>query len=364
MNTSSKPLEKSVILGCMSGTSVDGIDLAIVTTDGVTDVSEGPTFYRGYTDEERNIIRQAFSRKAKDHVTDEAERIVTEAHIDAIQSFRDQCKVEFNIIAFHGQTITHDPADNFTWQIGDAEILARAISAPVIYDFRGDDVKQGGQGAPLLPIYHRALLIKSQIALPSVIINIGGVSNITYLSHDDNLIAFDCGAGNALMDDVMKHYFGKPYDQQGQVARRGIVHENLLDELLSHTFFSAPFPKSLDRNAWDVTNLQTLAPEDQMATLIEFTARGIAKGVGDLPEKPLSIYVTGGGRHNDYLMELIGRRTNTNTLSVDVLGWDGDFMEAQGFAYMGARILNQLPISFPQTTGVPHPMVGGKIFRP
>jgi anhydro-N-acetylmuramic acid kinase len=364
MATSRDHTEKHVILGCMSGTSLDGIDLAILTTDGVDEIEYGQTYYRAYSDEERDVIRASLGQRAPNDITRVAEQAVTNAHIDAIQKFRAAHNIHFGHIAFHGQTIAHDPAKKFTWQIGDAGALARAINCPVIYDFRGDDVAMGGQGAPLLPVYHRALMMKVGIKLPSAVINIGGVSNITYLSQDDDFIAFDCGAGNALIDDVMKQYFDCAYDKDGAIARAGQIDDSVLNALLNHSFFNAPYPKSLDRNAWDLSCLNNLSPQNRVTTLTAFTVHGVARGINMLPQKPLSIYITGGGRHNKYMMELIANETGIPVHSVDTLGWNGDFMEAQGFAYMAARFLKQLPISFPMTTGAPHPMTGGKIILP
>lgn len=363
MTTSRDVTEKYTILGCMSGTSVDGIDLAILTTDGREHIEYGPTFYVSYTDDEREAIRAAFLKRMPDDVTIKAEDMVTMAHVKAIQDFQRQKNISYDYIAFHGQTISHDPSQKFTWQIGDAQKLSSLLSIPVIYDFRGYDVSMGGQGAPLLPVFHRALLQTSNIKLPSVVINIGGVSNITYLSNDD-LIAFDSGPGNALIDDQMKTYFKQSFDENGSVARQGTCDQNILNQFLDHDFFKMPYPKSLDRNAWNVSPVDALSPQDKITTLTMFTVEAIVKGIEQLPQKPLSIYVTGGGRHNQFMMETLATRTSIHVQSVDVLGWNGDFIEAQGFAYMGARFLSKLPISFPLTTGAPEPLCGGKITYP
>lgn len=348
------------ILGCMSGTSLDGIDLALLTTDGESIIQSGKNFYKAYEQSEREIIARAFMKYERDNAVNEAESYVTDAHIKAINEFIAEEKIVFDLISFHGQTITHDPLKKFTWQIGDAQKISQTFKKPVIYDFRADDMGAGGEGAPLLPIYHRALLQKAGVALPAVILNIGGVSNITYLSND-TLIAFDSGAGNALMDQVMRKHFDTDYDKDGGVARTGQVNTECLETLLSNPFFKMSPPKSLDRNPWDLSSLALLSPKDQLATLMQFTVQGIVKALAFLPEKPQDIFVAGGGRHNKFMMELLNENLKTPVSSIDTLGFNGDFIEAEGFAYMAARRLYNLPISFPLTTGAPKPMTGGKI---
>ena len=348
------------ILGCMSGTSLDGIDLAVLTTNGDQQIDSGKNFYMPYTEEERDLISRAFMKRERDDTVIKAESVVTDAHIKAIKKFIEREQINFDLIGFHGQTITHDPVKHFTWQIGDAAALHQAFQKPVVYNFRADDVKVGGQGAPLLPIYHRALLQKACVTLPACILNIGGVSNITYIS-DDTLIAFDCGAGNALLDTVMKTYFQKPYDDNGAHAKTGIINRSCLDTLFADEFFQKPAPKSLDRNPWNLSCLTSLAPEDQLATLLQFTVQAIHKAIALLPHTPTEIFVAGGGRHNNYMMECLKNTLNIEIKSIDTLGFNGDFIEAEGFAYMAARRLYNLPITFPQTTGAPRPMTGGTI---
>lgn len=348
------------ILGCMSGTSLDGIDLALLTTDGESIIQSGKNFYKAYELREREIIARAFMKYERDETVNEAESCVTGAHIKAINQFIAQEKIDFDMISFHGQTITHDPAKKFTWQIGDAQKISQTFKKPIIYDFRADDVEAGGEGAPLLPIYHRALLQKAGTLLPCVILNIGGVSNITYLSNDA-LIAFDSGAGNALMDQVMRNHFDADYDKDGGVARTGQVNTECLETLLSNPFFNMSPPKSLDRNPWDLSCLLPLSPKDQLATLMQFTVQAIVKALVFLPEKPKEIFVAGGGRHNKFMMELLSDSTKMPVSSIDTLGFNGDFIEAEGFAYMAARRMYNLPISFPLTTSAPKPMTGGKI---
>jgi anhydro-N-acetylmuramic acid kinase len=350
------------ILGCMSGTSLDGIDLAILKTDGEMIIETAKTYYHPYAQDQKNKIAKAFMKDEFDDDVRLAELIVTESHINAIRKFIAQDNISFDYIGFHGQTITHDPVQKFTWQIGDAKKIASEFNVPVIYDFRTNDVDHGGQGAPLLPVYHRALIQDSNLELPTVIINIGGVSNITYLS-DTDLIAFDCGAGNALMDSVMQSEFQKPFDENGEIARIGMVNHKIIDELLSDKFFELLPPKSLDRNPWKLEPLHNLDPKDRVATLLEFTIKGIEKGIALLPEPPNHIFITGGGRNNSYLMQLLIERLPSPVRSVDELGWNGDFIEAQGFAYMAARHLKSLPISFSGTTGVKTPLSGGKLTK-
>lgn len=368
VKTTAKSGEKQLILGCMSGTSLDGIDLAIIETDGVDFIKTGKHFYKPYTPEERDEIARAFMKYAYDTDVHHAEDLVTRAHINAIDEFVKNENVHFDVIGFHGQTITHDPLKKFTWQIGKGEDLSNYFNVPVVYNFRNDDVQAGGQGAPLIPVYHRALVQNANIKRPVVLVNIGGVSNITYMD-DDDLIAFDCGAGNALMDQVARCHFKIDFDKDGAIARTGVVDQNNLDALLSNAFFKTAPPKSLDRNPWDLRGVEQLSPVDQLATLMQFTVKGIVTGITALPKLPHAVFVTGGGRRNQFLMEELKQQLEKisspiHVGSVDELGWDGDFMEAQGFAYMAARRLNKAPISFPKTTGVPHEMTGGVVVYP
>ncbi len=276
------------------------------------------------------------------------------------------------LIGFHGQTIYHAPKDGITIQIGDGDLLARETGIDVIDDFRSNDVRAGGEGAPLAPLYHAARLKSAKIDLPAVILNIGGVANVTWIGPGDgNIIAFDTGPGNALMDDWAKDKTGKPYDVDGALAVAGKPSEALVKTWFKDPYFTRKPPKSMDRDQWDIAGLgqltqelNNLRAEDGAATLMHFTAEAIIRSVVHMPAKPKRWYACGGGRHNKALMEYLGRRLGEEgygTLSeVEELGWNGDATEAECFAYLAVRSFRGLPLSVPGTTGVKEPQTGGQ----
>lgn len=362
-------------LGLMSGTSLDGVDVAMIETDGRRVKSLGPTGYRAYTDRERGLLRQALSeavnlsqRDARPGILREAEHAVTLAHAEAVAAFFAQNRIscqDIDIVGFHGQTVLHRPAQKMTVQIGDATALAKAIHIPVMHDFRAADVAAGGQGAPLVPVYHRALAQSLEREGPIVVVNIGGVSNITYVDGPDVLIACDTGPGNALLDDFMFRRMGQPFDCEGRMAAQGVVDVPWVIRALEHPFFALPPPKSLDRNDFASLVLREMPPADGAATLTAFTAEAIARIVPLLPKEPKSWIVAGGGARNLTMLRMLRERLAPATVeSADALGWSADAIEAQAFAFLAARGLKGLPLSYPATTGVPIPMTGGVIARP
>jgi anhydro-N-acetylmuramic acid kinase len=268
------------------------------------------------------------------------------------------------LIGFHGQTILHRPERRWTWQIGDGDLLARLTGIPVITDFRSADVKAGGQGAPLVPLYHAALARKAkELTPPLAMVNIGGVANVTYVGPDE-IIAFDTGPGNAPIDDWAERHIGKPLDEEGALARRGRVNDEALTDMLDNEFFRRAPPKSLDRMDFTTDSVEHLSPEDGAATLTAFTAASVALAREHFPDPATAWIVMGGGRRNPKLMEELRARVNAPVLSAEDAGWRGDFIEAEAFAYLAARSLKGLPLSLPTTTGAPQPITGGKLHRP
>src|ERR1700723_641823 len=368
----------SIILtavGLMSGTSLDGVDVAMIETDGKRVKAFGPSGYRPYSDVERRLLLQALTeavhleaREARPGILREAERVVTAAHAEAIASFKAQNHVaseDIDIVGFHGQTVLHRPADRLTVQIGDATALAKAIHIPVMHDFRAADVAAGGQGAPFVPVYHRALAQSLGREGPIVVLNIGGVSNITYIDGADTLIACDTGPGNALLDDFMYRVTGQPFDGEGRLAAQGKADEVWIARGLQHPFFALPPPKSLDRNDFASLVLRDVPPADGAATLTAFTAAAIARIVPLLPKAPRSWIVAGGGARNLTMLRMLRERLAPAVVeAADALGWSSDAIEAQAFGFLAARGLKGLPLSYPATTGVPIPMTGGVIARP
>lgn len=362
-------------LGLMSGTSLDGVDVALIETDGKRVQAFGPSGYRPYTENERGLLRQALTeavdlprRDARPGILREAERAVTLAHAEAVATFTAHNRIsreDVDIVGFHGQTVLHRPAQKMTVQIGDAGALAKAIHIPVMHDFRAADVAAGGQGAPFVPVYHRALAQSLEREGPMVVVNIGGVSNITYIDGADTLIACDTGPGNALLDDYMFRTMGQLFDCEGRTAAQGTADEAWVARALEHPFFRLPPPKSLDRNHFASLALREMPPTDGAATLTVFTAAAIARIVPLLPKEPRSWIVAGGGARNLTLLRLLRERLAPATVeAADALGWSADAIEAQAFGFLAARGLKGLPLSYPATTGVPIPMTGGVIARP
>jgi anhydro-N-acetylmuramic acid kinase len=361
-------------LGLMSGTSLDGVDVALIETDGRRVSALGPSGYRPYTEMERGLLRQALyeaadlpDRAVRPGCLREAERVVTSAHAEAVAAFTAQHRMRFDdidIVGFHGQTVLHRPEKKLTVQIGDALALARTIHIPVMYDFRAADVEAGGQGAPFVPVYHRALAQSLDGEGPTVVVNIGGVANITYID-GDTLIACDTGPGNALLDDHMFRWLNQRFDTEGRTAALGKVDAAWIARALEMPFFSLPPPKSLDRNDFAGLKLGDVPPEDGAATLTAFTVAAIARVVPLLPKEPRNWIVAGGGARNLTMLRMLRECLEPATVrAADTLGWASDAIEAQAFGFLAARGLKGLPLSYPATTGVPFPMTGGIIARP
>src|SRR5699024_2910454 len=270
---------------------------------------------------------------------------------------------EVRALGFHGQTILHEPEAGRTWQIGDGALLAELTGIPVVCDFRSADVAAGGQGAPLAPLYHAARA--AGLPRPLAVLNLGGVGNVTWIGDDtDDLIAFDTGPGNALLDDWARRHAAMPCDLDGALAAAGRVKDAVLDQLMQHSYFEAVPPKSLDRDAFDPAPLEGLGVADGAATLATFTVEAVQRALQHLPAPPLRWLVTGGGRHSPVLMQRVAARLGTPVQPVEAVGWNGDALEAEACAYLAARSLAGLPLSRPGTTGVPRPMSGGRLFKP
>lgn len=360
-------------LGLMSGTSLDGIDAAIIETDGEGVVRAGPSLSLPYKPEERLLLSLALEA-AKDWEPDrpmpeevaEAERHLTLANALAVRQLLSEAELkpsDISVIGFHGQTVLHQPSRRRTVQIGLGDVLARLTGIDVVNDFRSADVAAGGQGAPLVPLYHRALIRSAGVVEPVAIINIGGVGNITFVGMEDELLAFDTGPGNALIDDWALAHTGEPLDRDGTLAASGDVDMEVLERLMDHAFFDAPPPKSLDRFSFSPDAVAHLSPPDGAATLTAFTVEAIARGLAHVPGVPSRFIVCGGGRHNRVLMSMLRRRLQGGVLPAEDLGWRGDDVEAEAFAYLAVRSLRGLPLSLPATTGVPRPMPGGCLHR-
>lgn len=350
-------------LGLMSGTSLDGIDAAMVRTDGKDDtlLLAFKTYY--YGDHIKDAVRKVLRRETPDSDTKIADDLITRTHIEAVKEFIDYAKMKPDIIGFHGQSITHIPAKRFTWQLGDPARLATETRYNVIGHMRQADIKAGGQGAPLLPLCHRAFA--SEIKKPIAILNLGGVGNVTWLGVDRaDIMAFDTGPANALIDDLVKEKTGKNYDSDGRLAKSGTANKEMIADWMRHPYFEKRPPKSLDRNEWEVRRAYDLPLADAVATLAEFTVQSIVHSMKQLPGVPHALYIAGGGRHNSYIMMRLNQELPYAVKPVETLGWNGDGLEAQGFAYLAVRSLLGLPLTLPTTTGVEKPTTGGVLFKP
>ena len=346
-------------IGLMSGTSMDGIDVAAIETDGTSVSWTAPALTVPYAPEVRQRLAMAIRNPESDATG--LERDLTDQHIEAVRGYIAGLPAErrhIDVVGFHGHTLVHRPERRFTHQLGDGARMARALGIDTVFDFRSSDVAAGGEGAPLAPVYHRALARNA--SQPVVFVNIGGVANVTYVDGED-MLAFDTGPGNALVDDWVLARQGVAYDSGGAVAARGKVDEGVMTRLLANPYFARQPPKSLDRQDFSAGPATGLSLEDGAATLTAFTARSIAGAAEHFPAPPAQWLITGGGRHNATLMKMLADSLPGKVEPIEAIGADGDGLEAQAFAFMAVRSLLGLPISFPGTTGVPHPMAGGRL---
>jgi anhydro-N-acetylmuramic acid kinase len=359
----------------MSGTSCDGVDVALINTDGEEIGRVGPTGYRAYSEEERALLRRAIAAAANLADRDErpvflakAEALVNKTHAEAVETFMAANGLSpsaISVVGYHGQTVLHRPERQLTVQLGNGAALAGRLGIPVVYDFRGADVAAGGQGAPMVPVFHRAMARMLDRPHPIAVLNLGGVANLTFIDGDGELIACDTGPGNALIDDFLRLRTGNAQDSEGRTGADGKVDETAVARVLAHPFFARRPPKSLDRNAFrawvgEKGQIADKSTEDGAATITAITAAAIARTVAVLPRSPASWIVAGGGTRNATLMRMLEARLAPAIVeTANAVGWSADALEAQAFAYLAVRSLRGLPISFPATTGAPRPLTGG-----
>jgi anhydro-N-acetylmuramic acid kinase len=359
-------------LGLMSGTSMDGLDVAVIETDGEDEVVRGASHTLAYDAAFRGRLAQAIEegralsdRSTRTPLLADVERELTERHAAGVeQLLRAQglSADDIAVIGFHGHTVLHAPERGLTVQLGDGALLARRTGIDVVHDLRAADCAAGGQGAPLAPVYHRALAA-GLTERPLAVVNVGGVGNVTWIGRDDALLAFDTGPGNALIDDWMARHTGRARDEDGKAAAAGAIDEAALTALLTHDYFGALPPKSLDRNAFSPAPVANLSAEDGAATLTAFTAAAIARAREHFAEEPGLWVICGGGRHNRTLMGMIAERVGGAVAPAEAAGFDGDAVEAEAWAYLAVRSLIGLPITFPGTTGIQAPLTGGVLAR-
>ncbi|EBA11737.1 anhydro-N-acetylmuramic acid kinase [Roseobacter sp. CCS2] len=351
-------------LGTMSGTSLDGVDAAVLQTDGVIIHGFGPSDYRAYTQEEQQALKAHLGRWQDEDIA-KAAHIVEAAHIAVMQRFEG-----IDVAGFHGQTLAHDPGGRGTHQCGDGHRVAEMLGYPVAWDFRTADVAAGGQGAPLAPFYHFALAKWIKADAPIAFLNLGGVGNITWVDPacDDPadpaaLLAFDTGPANAPMNDLMLARRGASHDAGGVLAAQGRADADILAAFMDHPYFARPVPKSLDRDAFKGLShaVKDLTDADALATLAQAVVQSVAAACQRCPTMPQRLLVTGGGRHNTTLMSALADALSCDVAPVEAVGLDGDMIEAQAFAFLAVRVARGLAVSSPQTTGVPRPMTGGHV---
>jgi anhydro-N-acetylmuramic acid kinase len=361
-------------IGLMSGTSFDGVDVALVETDGEAITRLGPIGYRAYADEERQLLRAAIQaaarlkdRRERPGTVLDAERLVTGAHFQAVEAFlhaNNIARDKVDVVGFHGQTVLHRPEARLTVQIGDGAALARELRIPVVHDFRAADVAAGGEGAPLVPVYHRALARKLEEPHPVAVLNVGGVANVTYIDRDADPVAFDTGPGNAPIDEIVFARTGKRYDRDGILASQGTARWDIVEAALADPYFARKPPKSLDRAQFARFPVDDLTLEDAAATATAIVAGSIGRALRHLPNVPATWIVAGGGARNRTLMKLLRSNLLAPVLVAEAVGWSADALEAQAFAFLAVRSLRGLPLTFPSTTGVPRPTSGGVHARP
>lgn len=354
-------------LGAMSGTSLDGVDAAVLDTDGRDIIGFGPSTYRAYSDAERATIAAGFGQWSGPDV-EAATRVVDAAHAEALAGFED-----IDLVGFHGQTLAHAPRHQGTLQVGDGAALADSLGAPVVWDFRSSDVELGGEGAPLAPFFHHACARYIKAAEPLAFLNLGGVGNITWVDPrvavpetTGALLAFDTGPANAPINDLVQARCGVSYDKDGAIAASGTVAQGALELFLAEPYFARIPPKSLDRNDFSemIDLVGELSDADAAATLTAMCAAGVVEALTHCPSPPRRVLVTGGGRNNPVLMRMLEVSLDCDVAPVEAVGLDGDMLEAQAFAYLAVRVARGLPTSCASTTGVRAAVSGGTLSRP
>ncbi|MFK7764921.1 MAG: anhydro-N-acetylmuramic acid kinase [Roseobacter sp.] len=364
------PLSKTgplTAIGTMSGTSLDGVDAAVLVTDGRDIFNVGASRYHPYSATERKVLGTALGQWQGPAV-DAARDVVEQAHLTVLQWME-----RADLIGLHGQTLAHEPRGRGTLQVGDGAWLADALGTPVVWDFRSADVDLGGEGAPLAPFFHFACAKHVKADAPLAFLNLGGVGNLTYVDPSFDLpetpgalLAFDTGPANAPIDDLMQARLGVPFDHDGFVARQGQVEQGALELFLAEPYFARRPPKSLDRNdfAEMISLVNELSDADAAATLTGMSAAAVIEAMGHCPKPPTRLLVTGGGRHNGVMMEMLSAALDCPVAPVEAVGLDGDMLEAQAFAYLAVRVARGLPTSCPGTTGVRAAVGGGTVSTP
>lgn len=348
-------------IGLMSGTSLDGVDAVLVKTDGENQTGYLEGVYEPYTKDFKELLLKVTKEDVPINVLLRIEKMLTEIHADAVNKLLEKCNLspeDITVCGFHGQTIRHLPDEGITCQLGDASLLAELTDIPVVADFRRRDMAAGGQGAPLIPLYHRSLFEKQ--AKPMAVLNIGGVANITYFGSDGEVIAGDTGPGMGLINLLAQNFTEYDYDKDGMLAEHGTPDKEFVEGILEGiSYFSKPLPKSADRHDFDSITTDYLIPIDAAATLCYLTIKAVIDSLQTLPEMPKKLWVTGGGSQHPTIMRYFKEYMNIDVALVDDLGLRHDYMEAECFAWLAVRRLKGLPFTLKSTTGADRDTVGG-----
>ena len=362
-------------IGLMSGTSSDGIDASIIKSDGENEVYFIGNQFLPYDDKIKLKIR---SLKEKINLIidlekhqleiNSLEREITLLHVKIVNLIIKKYEIKkskINLVGFHGHTIFHNFKEKRTKQIGDGRLLSKLTKLHVVNNLRENDINNGGQGAPLVPIFHKLLQKKLKLKVPLIFVNIGGISNVTYLGKNNEMVSLDTGPGNCLIDKILqlKSKNKIQFDKDGAIAFTGNVNKNILNNYLSNPYYESLPPKSLDVNNFSLSSLGSLSLKDSVATLSELTSLTIVNALNFFNNKPNKIILCGGGRKNKYIFERIKKLSNTSTNNIDNYKIDGDFIESQAFAYLAIRTVLKKPITFPETTGVKEPSIGGNFIK-
>ena len=357
-------------IGLMSGTSMDGVDASLIYSDGIVihdiissvSIPYPKTLMENVKDLTMSFANKEFNKNQFISVSGELSELNLLA-VNKIRNITDKMKINPDLIGYHGQTIFHSPKDTVTFQLGSPQYLSNRLKVPVVFDFRMGDILNGGEGAPLTPIYHKAKIAIDE-GSPIAIVNIGGISNITYLN-GENIEAFDCGPGNCIIDDLCREYYDVGYDDRGKIASSGKIDHDLVNNILSDDFFNKRPPKSLDRNYFHkyLPSVHALS-NDKVASFSYLTACTIVNAVESFEVKPYKILLTGGGSKNKYIVDKIREISGISVFIMEDFGFNSQYVESEAFAYLAIRSLRGLPITFPKTTGINMPMSGGKIYNP
>lgn len=351
----------------MTGTSMDGIDISLVKTNGLDLLRFNQNYFYEYSINTKRYLLSLLNEdltviKSNKNKLDE---LITNEHCTALLKF-DNILIQSQYLAFHGQTIYHNASENISIQLGDGNQLGKRLKKDVIFDFRSNDINNGGEGAPLAPIYHQYLINHLNLTFPSCVLNIGGVANISFWD-GKQLIGFDTGPGNGLMDSYIKLKTGYFFDRDGNLASQGKVRNEIIIEFLKNPYFNKKYPKSLDRNSFkhilDKIIDRDFDIYDSLATLAECTIVSISKAIQSLPHKPKNIILVGGGYKNNHLLRELKKRLNINFILQKDVNFSFDYVESEMMAFLGARTINNLPSTFPLTTGVKEPLKCGRMFK-